>query len=33
LNEKFSEWRSYYNPVSKDLYFFGIKRIFIPVYE
>lgn len=26
LNEKFSSWRSFYNVVSKDLYFVGIKR-------
>jgi SAM-dependent methyltransferase len=32
LNVKFSEFRSYYNPVSKDLYFFGIKRHSIPDY-
>jgi len=32
LDEKFSEWRSYYNPYSCDLYFFGIKRYDIPQY-
>ena len=33
INEKFSEWRSYYNPQSCDLYFFGIKRLSIPEYH
>jgi hypothetical protein len=32
LDKCFSEWRSYYNGYSKDLYFFGIKRISIPQY-
>ena len=32
LNEKFNEWNCYYNPYSKDLYFFGIKRLQIPKY-
>jgi SAM-dependent methyltransferase len=33
LNEKFSEWRSYYNGFSKDLYFWGIKRVEFPAYD
>jgi SAM-dependent methyltransferase len=33
LNEKFSEWRSYYNGFSKDLYFWGIKRAEFPAYD
>jgi len=31
--EVFSEWKSYYNPSSFDLYFIGIKKIFTKSYE
>jgi len=33
INEKFSEWRSYYNQQSCDLYFFGIKRLNLAEYK
>ena len=33
LNENFSEWRSYYNEITNDLYFWGIKRHHVPEYD
>ena len=33
LNENFSEWKSYYNSQSCDLYFYGIKRLHLEEYK